>query len=413
MKITLTIAILIVLSLSCKNKSPEIYEFRGPDRTGVFNETQLLKIWPEEGPEELFYIDSIGNGYGSPVICDKLLYFTGSPDSTAMLYCADIEGNMVWSYELGPEWVKNYPGSRSTPTIAGDLIYVGTGMGNLYCINRKKNALIWSINLLNDFQGELPVFGHSESPVVFQDMVFWTAGGKSHNVVAIDRFTGEIIWSNEGMKDRSAYHPPRVITSKSGREILVTFSAYHLLGFDIHSGELLWIHEQDNYPVEERKPGNGDTHSNTVLYEDGFIYYAAGDGNCGVKLRLSDDGAEIEEIWRNKGFDSYMGGIIKIGDHLYGSATVKPQLRSIHTETGVLTDSLSIGRGVVIAADSMIFYYNQQGKMHLISFNDGKMKSVSSFSIERGTREHFSHPLIHDGVLYLRRGNTLMAYQIK
>src|SRR5674476_705807 len=82
--------------------------------------------------------------------------------------------------------------------------------------------------------------------------------------------------------------------------------------------------------LEKRLPGYGDTHSNTILYEKGFIYYAAGDGNCGVKLKLSDDGTKITEIWRNKSFDSFMGGIVKIGDYLYGSGTVKPQLLGIN-----------------------------------------------------------------------------------
>jgi outer membrane protein assembly factor BamB len=215
------------------------------------------------------------------------------------------------------------------------------------------------------------------------------------------------------MQERSGYHPPRVITAPGGREQLLTFSAYHLMAFDVTSGELVWTHEQDNYPAEERKPGIGDTHSNTVIYESGSIWYAAGDGNCGVKLLLSDDGGSITEAWRNKGFDSYMGGIVKLGDHIYGSATAQPQLRSIHKHTGVITDSLMIGRGVVIAADSMLYYYSQNGNMYLVAYNDGKLEEISSFRISKGSREHFSHPLIHDGILYVRRGQSVMGYQLR
>jgi len=198
----------------------------------------------------------------------------------------------------------------------------------------------------------------------------------------------------------------------NGREILVTFSAYHLMGFDVASGALLWTHAQDNYPVEERKPGIGDTHSNTVIYKNGSIWYAAGDGNCGVKLSLSEDGSSISEIWRNKGFDSYMGGIVKLEDHIYGSATAQPQLRSIHAHTGIIADSLMIGRGVVIAADSMIYYYSQNGKMYLVAYHDGTLEEVSSFRISKGSREHFSHPVIHRGVLYVRRGQSIMGYDL-
>ncbi len=402
-----------ILLFSCNKPNNEIFEFRGPDRTGIFNETDLLRSWPEDGPEMTFYIDSIGNGYGSPVIADNLLFCTGAPDSIALLYCYDLEGNKIWSYELGKEWIKNYPGSRSTPTIVGNLLYVSTGFGDLFCIDYRKNILVWSRDLRNDFQGILPYFGHSESPYIYEDKLFWTAGGEQHNIVALNRYTGDLVWSSKGLSEPSAYHPPRVIVTPSGRSVFLTFSAYHLLAFDTESGELLWSHEQDNYSPAERKPGTGDTHSNTVIYEDGAIYYAAGDGNCGVKLSLSDDGTQIEEIWRNKDFDSYMGGIVKIGSYLYGSGTVRPHLLSIHAESGIIADSLAIGRGVVIAADSMIYYYSHKGSIHLVAYDQGQLESVGSFRIDKGTREHFSHPTIHQGVLYVRRGNAIMGYSIK
>jgi hypothetical protein len=186
-----------------------------------------------------------------------------------------------------------------------------------------------------------------------------------------------------------------------------------MMGLDVNSGNLLWSQLQDNYPPEKRLPGYGDTHSNTVLYEKGSIYYAEGDGNCGVKLKLSDDGMKITEVWRNKGFDSYMGGIVKIGSYIYGSGTVKPELRSINASTGILADSLKIGSGAIIAADNMLYYYTQKGDMMLLSYDQGKIEKVSSFRIKKGTLQHFSHPVIHNGVLYQRHGNTLMAFDIQ
>lgn len=414
---TSTIMLLALLVAgACNNTAEKTAEFRGPDRAGIYTgETGLLSQWPENGPPEILFIDSIGNGYGSPVIAGERLYFTGAPDSMAILYCYDLEGNKLWNMELGREWVTNYPGSRSAPTVQGNLLYTGTGYGDLFCVDTKKQEMVWSRNLETDFQGILPRFGHSESPVVQGDKVFWTAGGTEYNVLALNRFTGETVWSSPGMRERSGYHPPRVITASNGRKILVTFSAYHLMGLDAENGELLWTHAQDNYPVSEHKPGIGDTHANTVIYQDGSIYYAAGDGNCGVKLALSADGSSIEEVWRNKGFDSYMGGIVKLGDYIYGSGTAKPQLLAIDAGTGVLSDSLAIGRGVVIAADNKIYFYSQNGKMYLVGYDQekGKLEEISSFRIQKGTREHFAHPVIHHGILYVRRGQSIMGYDLR
>ena len=194
--------------------------------------------------------------------------------------------------------------------------------------------------------------------------------------------------------------------------LLVNFSAYELMGHDTKTGELLWLQNQDNTTPEERKPGLGDTHSNTIIYDDGFIYYAAGDGNGGVKLQLADDGKSIKEIWRNKDFDSYMGGIVKVGNHLYGCGTAKRDFKSINAETGEIEDIIKAGSGAVIAADSMLYYYNFGGHVMLITLNPTDMEIVGDFKMKKGAREHFAHPVINRGRLYIRHGNVIQAYDI-
>jgi outer membrane protein assembly factor BamB len=308
--------------------------------------------------------------------------------------------------------MKTFPGSRCAATIVDDLVYVGTGMGNLFCLKKNNGQIVWQKDLMKDFNGSLPMHGYSEAPLIDGDKIFWTPGGKVNNVVALNRFSGKLIWANKGFGEASSYNSPKLIQLPA-RNIVVNFSSYHLMGFDTSTGELLWSHEQDNFPIDKRIPGNGDTHSNTVIYDNGSIYYTAGDGNCGVKLSLSEDGTQIKQLWRNKGFDSYMGGVVKIDNYLYGSGTVRPVILSINATTGILTDSLKIGSGAIIAADNMLYYYTQKGDLMLLSYNNGKMEKVSSFRIKKGNLQHFSHPVINKGILYQRHGNVLMAFDIR
>jgi len=405
------IPILLVTLNACSSGGQSVYEWRGPDRSGIYDETGLLTEWPSGGPEEIWSVNGIGNGFGSPVTDGEHIYITGETDSLAILHCFNMDGEKVWQVSLGKEWTENYPGSRSAPTLVDSLIYVGTGMGHLFCLSKEDGSVLWRKDFKNDFEGNYPMFGHSEAPAIDGDKVFWTPGGKEHNVVALDRLTGDLVWSNKGFGERSGYNQPKVIKLPD-RDIFVTFSAYHMMGFDAKTGSLLWSDEQENIPVSERGPGKGDTHSNTVLYERGHIYYAEGDGNCGIKFSLSRDGSEISEIWQNKYFDSYMGGIVKIENYIYGSGTAEPGLYAINAITGEIENSLRIGRGVVIAADGMLYYYNHQGNLKLIQVKDGKMKEISSFRISKGTKEHFSHPVIDNGILYLRHGDVLMAFNI-
>jgi outer membrane protein assembly factor BamB len=403
---------LFFLSLSCTPSRQQVYEWRGEHRSGVYPDTGLLKEWPPEGPEELWTVEGLGRGFGSPLFVEDRFYLTGEVDSLAMLYCFDLEGNKIWESSLGREWVTSFPGSRSAPTVLDDLLYIGTGMGNLFCVNREDGSILWSRDFAEDFQGQYPLHGFSEAAVVWEDRVFWTPGGKSFNVVALDRHTGELIWSHPGFGERSAYNPGNLI-SHGGRDMFVTFSAYHLMGFDVQIGELLWSQEQFGVQPRERDLGYGDTHANGVIYDGGAIFYVAGDGNKGVRLDLSEDGSEITETWVSPGFDSFMGGVVKLDNYLYTSGTATQFLWSVDARTGVPRDSLKVGQGAVIAAEQMLYYYNQRGAMNLVSCPEGKMRLVSSFRITKGNGQHFSHPVIYRGTLYQRHGDALMAYDIR
>ena len=253
--------------------------------------------------------------------------------------------------------------------------------------------------------------GHSEAALIDGDMIFLVPGGEEYNVVALNRFDGKLIWSCKGLGERPAYNAPYIINLEN-RKILVTFTAYALLGIDVNDGKLLWTHIQDNIPVDKHALGMGDTHSNTVLYDNGFIYYVAGDGNCAVKLKLSDDGLQIAEIWRNNQVDDYMGGIVKLGNYIYTGTTAKRSLVSVNIEDGSIADSLKIGSGNTIYADGNLYYYTQSGNVNLVKPQDGKLELISAFKVTKGTKEHFAHPVIDKGVLYVRHGNALMAYDI-
>src|SRR6056297_421040 len=91
--VLIPVLLLLIMTVSCSDSETRIAEFRGPDRYGVFNEEGLMKSWPENGPETVLFVDSIGDGYGSPVVSDDLLFFTGAPDSIALIYCYDLQGN--------------------------------------------------------------------------------------------------------------------------------------------------------------------------------------------------------------------------------------------------------------------------------------------------------------------------------
>lgn len=407
-KISFYFFIFIVLN-ACNDNSESISQWRGHERKGIFTESNLLKEWPESGPQLLWEYDSVGNGYGSPVFANDRFFIMGETDSIGYLYSFDLQGKLLWKKPYGPEWMTNYVGSHSSPTLVENLVYLSSGLGDLYCMNAVDGEKVWSVNLKSGFHGRLTRFGHSESPLVYKDVVYFTPGGADTNVVAMNRFTGQIQWINNGLGQIPGYNSPNLIQLPN-RALLVTFSAYAFMGFDALTGQLLWVHEQTNTPLADRQPGIGDTHSNTAIFEDGFIYYVAGDGNGAVKLKLSDDGTKVEQVWNTQGIYNYMGGIVKFGNFIYSNG--KNNLVSLNAMDGTIADSLKIGDGALISADGMLYYYNQRGEVILVQCHEGKMEQKGLLKMKRGTKEHFAHPVINQGIMYLRHGIVLQAYSI-
>jgi len=148
----------------------EVLQWGGPDRSGVYHETGLLKSWPDAGPELLWEFGDLGNGYGSPVIKNKYIFVNGEVDTVSYLFALDLLGKYQWKSKIGKEWTRSYPGSRSTPTVVNDLVYVTAGWGEVACLEAGTGKARWSVNMIADFHGAAPRFGFSESVLVDDPM---------------------------------------------------------------------------------------------------------------------------------------------------------------------------------------------------------------------------------------------------
>jgi outer membrane protein assembly factor BamB len=395
--------ILIGIGLLPSSKVNRIYQFRGENRDGIFQETNLLKEWPAGGPALLWSYDGIGNGFGTPVVTDDRIFVDGEIDSVAYLFALDLKGRLIYKRSYGKEWMASFKGSRSAPTVVNGLVYLTSGMGDVACLKAESGDKVWSKNMVTDFHGVNNAFGYSQSVLVDGDLAFCSPGGRDTNVVAMNRFTGDLKWICPALGQVEGFSSSRMI--RMGKQkILITFSEMALLGIDGKNGELLWFHKEDT---------TGNVHANTPLFDGEYIYYVDGDGNRAVKLKLSRDGKAISEVWRNRDFDNIIGGVVRTGDYLIATGERKAYLKCLDMNSGLITDSLKLGSGNVIFADGMVYLYNNRGQVYLVREEGGKLLEISSFKIALGTKEHFSHPFISKGILYLRHGKTLMAYSLR
>ena len=82
--------IVFILLFPVFGSGQKVLQWRGVNRSGVYDETSLLKSWPEKGPELLWEFNGLGNGYGSPVITGEMLFINGEIDTVSYLFALDL-----------------------------------------------------------------------------------------------------------------------------------------------------------------------------------------------------------------------------------------------------------------------------------------------------------------------------------
>ena len=171
------------------------------------------------------------------------------------------------------------------------------------------------------------------------------------------------------------------------------------------TGKLLWSHKH---------PNRYSVHPNTPLYHDGQVFCFSGYGKGGAMLQLNEDGSKVKQLWYSETMDSRMGGAVYLDGYIYGSGDKNRQWQCIDWNTGkVVYESKEVGNGVVIAAEGMLYAYSQRGELALVKPGSSSFNIVSKIKITAGSGQHWAHPAINNGRLFVRHGNALIAYKIR
>ena len=396
--------IIIALMTPVLLQAQSNWQWRGENRNGMYNETGLLKTWPANGPELLWKFEGLGDGHTSVAIANEKVYINGMHGDILKLYVFDMKGKLLTEKEIGKEWDKNHNGTRSSICINDGMLYIFNALGTLYCLDEKTLEKVWSKDLLTDFDGKNLMWGMTENPLIVGDKIFMTPGGAINNMVALNKKTGALIWKSAGEGTTSSYCSPLYISDQSV-PMVVTCMLEHIIAFNADTGEKLWSFPQKN---------SRNIHPNIPIYRDGMILSTTGYSGGTMLLRLKDDGKAVEQVWKNPDMDNQMGSAVCIGDYVYASGHENKHWFCVDLKTGQTKYmEKNSGECNVISADGMLYVYNTKGEMLLIKPNPDKYELTGSFKVPLGTGEHWAHTVIHNGVLYIRHGDALMAYKVK
>jgi outer membrane protein assembly factor BamB len=406
------ISIFLLLIISQLTDAQKISEWRPENRTGVSAETGLLKSWPANGPALIWSNLELSKGYSSPSFGNNSIYITGTSGNEDILYSLSLDGKLNWKVVMGRAWNGPTPESRATPTVEGSRVYTCSGLGDIACIDGITGKSIWTYKGSELNKGTYGMWGIAESLLIDGDKVFFSPGGPETMTLALNKSNGSVIWKSPSINDKPGYVSP-IIVSYAGKRILINVSLTHVFGIDASNGEVLWKVALD---PNSRDEGIKCT---TPLFRDGLVYVTGGYNTGGLQVKIADNGKGAEVVWRDEVLDNHHGGVVLLDRYIYGANWLNNgdgNWCCLDWKTGKkMWEQHWNNKGPIIAAEGMLYIFDERkGFMGLVKASPEKFELVSSFQVTQGNSGPFwAHPVINNGILYLRHSNALMAYDIR
>ncbi|MFH1264884.1 MAG: PQQ-binding-like beta-propeller repeat protein [Planctomycetota bacterium] len=396
-----------VLNADERNGRPWWPHFHGPERDNVSRETGLLKKWPEGGPALLWKFSEAGEGFSGVSIADDKIFTAGDFGDVEKVLALDMDGHLLWEALHGESWTGPYPGSRTTPAYSDGVVYQLNPAGRLAAYRAASGDEVWVVDLVEAFGARYGTWAAAENVAIEGDLLFCVPGGSKALVVAMNKKTGETVWTNTELDETAAYCSPILVTCHGVRQ-LITLTQKSVIGVDAGTGKLLWSH-----PHVTRH----DQNVNAPVYFDGHVFVASGHSGGARVVKLSDDNTTATELWWDKALDNCHGSVMLFDGCLYGSScraggkgffcadVLTGNLR--YREAGMPKLSLTVAEG-------KIYGLTQEGEVLLIEPRPDRLVVVSTLQTPPDSKAlAWSHPIVCGARLYLRRGEYLYAYDIR
>ena len=403
--------------------------FHGPNRDNVSPETGLLKSWQEGGPPLLWIAPSIGNttypGYSSVTIAEGRVFVsgnvkTGESDQDAHVYVFALNektGEEIWRYRNGPAWVnkESYPGERGTPTIDGERVYAYSAIGRIACLEAATGNEIWVRDLREEYEAKPPMWAYAESPFVDGGKVVLWVGGEKAAVVALDKMTGEPIWTTPSTGLRGNY-ASMVAFDFGGQRVYVNMNQAGILAVNGETGKKLFdIPHKTEWDVMATTP---------QFFGGDKLFFTSGYGTGARLYRLIAEETAIkpEKVWENINFDNMHGGVVLKDGYAYTATHYYKRQRNwscMNLKDGkVVWEARGVDMGSLTCADDMLYCMSEkEGTVALVKATPEKYEEMGRFTLPQpeeggGMGLYWAHPVVCNKKLYLRHGNFLYCYDV-
>ena len=384
--------------------------WRGPNRDDLCTETGLLKDWPKTGPPLVWKATGLGEGYSTLAIVAEHIFTLGQRGPSSFVIALKVaDGSPVWTVKLGQSGAPgDYAGPRNSPTVDGERLYALGHYGDLACFDTATGAERWRKSLTKDFSGTMPGWGYAEGPLVDGNKVVVTPGGSQGAIIALDKTSGVVLWRTKDFTDH-AHYSSLVPAEIGGVRQYIQLTAQSVVGVQASDGKVLWrASRRGNVAVIP-----------TPIYHDGYVYVTSGYGAGDNLFQINASGGKfsVKEIYANKVMVNHHGGVVLVGDYLYGYSDGKGwTCQEFRNGQARWQTKEKLGKGCLTYADGHLYLRQEDGPgtVVLIEASPEAFKEHGRFNPPfRSDKNSWTHPVISGGKLYLRDQDVLLCYDVK
>ncbi|MDA8019660.1 MAG: PQQ-binding-like beta-propeller repeat protein [Thermoanaerobaculia bacterium] len=372
--------------------------FRGSARDSVVRHPRYATDWSVASPEEVWRRD-IGPGWGSFAVRGDLIYTQEQRGEEEVVACYRLSfGEPVWRHgDPVRFWESNAgAGPRATPTIDGDQIFALGGTGLINALRAHDGEVIWSRDAAADTGTTTPMWGYSASPLVSGDLAVVAASGR---LVAYDRHNGDLRWM--GPEATTSYSSPHWATLHGEGQIL-HLNGEGILSFEPETGEVLWRHDWDGYPIVQ-----------PAVTSDGDVLLAVseGDGLRRLQVRRAAAGWQAQERWTSIRLKPYFNDFVVHEGHAYGFDGSIMAAIDITTGDRVWKGGrYGNGQLVLLAEQDLLLVLSEDGELVLVGATPDGHSELSRAPALTGRT--WNHPVVVGDLVLVRNGKEMAAFRL-
>lgn len=397
--------------------------FRGADFDNISKEkTKLINKFPASGPNIIWSVN-LGEGHAAPVIQNGKVYILDylEEKKADALRCFSLEtGKELWQRLYSVHIKRNHGMSRTVPAITEKFIVTIGPKGHVMCNNPETGDFLWGIDLVKDYQTEIPFWYTGQCPFIEDEIAIIAPGGSSL-LIGVDCNTGDIVWETPNPDGWGMSHSSVMPMTLNGKRMYVYAAIGGILGISAEKenmGTILWKMKEFAPNVVAPSP---------LVLEDGKIFMTAGYGAGSILFKVEniDDSYTttiLQEFKPKDGIASEQQTPILFKDHIL---TILPKdaggnrnqfvcCNMNDCETILWTSGKSdrFGLGPYMIADDKFFILKDDGTLTIAEARTDSFVRLDKVKLMDG-HDAWGPLAIADGKLLMRDSKQMLCIDIQ